>query len=369
MNPFKPKTTDDSSPEDKSVIGRNSFWSAPKFSLRRYILIAGGLLVLAGGIVLLAASPSTVSPTNCFSSPGSCGYPDPAYHNVGATSTCSSLTSEPNGYTASTAGETVQNMNITGSLTIAAPNVTVNNVCVTASGNSGNMAVWVDSNATNLLLEHSTFAGASSSGNGVIDTGVWNAPNASGVTAEAIYITNAAEDWHGSGTLNDSYLQAGATFSNNEGISHNEDVYLSDTTFSANHDTLLNSTGQTAVLFGDNDGGGDNGPGDNHWTVTNSLWAGGGYTFYPQAGATSVGSSSMDIENNRISNAYYPNIGYYGFMYPGETPVPPHVSSDQLCAGAGTKWTGNVLDSNNATISCTGNIGAPGSGDGGGTTT
>jgi len=201
--------------------------------------------------------------------------------------------------TVSTSGETVQNLKITGTLTIAAPNVTVNNVCVTDSGNSGNMAVWVDSNATNLLLEHSTFAGASAAGSGVIDTGVWNAANVAGVTANAIYIYNAAEDWHGSGTVENSYLQAGAYFGS-DGGSHNEDVYLSDTSITLNHDTLLNSASQTAVLFGDDNGGSCCIAADNHWTVIDSLLAGGGYLAYLNAEATGVGSSTMDIQNNRF---------------------------------------------------------------------
>jgi hypothetical protein len=221
------------------------------------------------------------------------------------------------------------------------------------------MAVWVEANATNLLLEHSTFRGTASSGDGVIDTGVWNASNVSTVTAEALYIYNAAEDWHGDGNLNDSYLQAGAYYSS-DGGSHNEDVYLSDGTFSANHDTLLNSTGQTAVLFGDNNGGTCCIAADNHWTVKDSLLAGGGWAAYWNAKSNSAGSSSMDIENNRWARCdgpqyfdgsgttcttgtdqfgYYPGIGYYG------GPV------DGYC-GSNSIWTGNVYDDNNAVLGC-----------------
>jgi hypothetical protein len=252
-------------------------------------------------------------------------------------------------------------VNVVGSITIAAANVTVNNVCVTESGNSGNMAVWVGSNATNLLLEHSTFRGAASSGIGVIDTGVWNVSNVPSVTGKALYIYNAAESWHGNGFLNDSYLQAGACWDcDGANTSHNEDVYLSDGTFSANHDTLLNSTGQTAIFFGDNNGGTCCIAGDNHWTVKNSLLAGGGWAAYWNAKSTSAGSSSMDIENNRWARCdgpknpdgwgitcttgadqfgYYWNIGYYG------GPV------DGYC-GSHSIWTGNVYDDNNDVLGC-----------------
>jgi hypothetical protein len=155
-------------------------------------------------------------------------------------------------------------------------------------------------------------------------------------------------------------MQAGATFSG----SHNEDIYLSDTSITLTHDTLLNSTGQTAVLFGDNYGGGSTGPATNDWTVTNSLLAGGGWMAYFDARGTSVGNSKMDIENNRWARClgkavfdgdgntcsglgdgandgygYFPDGGYYG------GPI------DGYC-GAGQTWSGNVWDDNNATISC-----------------
>lgn len=309
--------------------------------------------------------------TDCFASPGACGYPDPNYNNntgstsVGATSPCSSLTSESNGYDANTSGETVQNMNITGTLTISASHVTVNNVCVTNSGNSGAFAVNIESSGTNLLLEHSTFAGSASSGIGVLDTGVANNSNVADVTAEAIYIYNAAEDWHGMGTVNDSYMQAGATFGSGVNESHNEDVYISDTSWSGNHNTLLNSTGQTAVLFGDNDGGSKDIPADNQWAVKNSLMAGGGWMMYLDAqngnDPLPVGSSTMDIENNRLARClgpqdfdgngttcttgtdkygYFPLGGYYG----GPT--------DDYCGDSGQIWSNNVWDDNNQTVSC-----------------
>jgi hypothetical protein len=299
--------------------------------------------------------------SDCFAAPGACGYPDPNYGTVGATAPCSSLKASGS-VTVSTSGETVEGLNITGSLTIAAPNVTVNNVCVTASGNSGVMAVWVESNATNLLLEHSTFAGADSSGIGVIDTGVFNASDVPSVTGDALYIYNAAEDWHGSGTLKNSYVQAGAVFTDSEGPSHNEDVYLSDSSWSGDHNTLLNSDGQTAVLFGDNNGGAKGTPGDNHWTVTNSLLAGGGWLMYANAGATTVGSSTMNISNNRIARCkttsvfdgsgytcsggpdefgYFPRGGYYGG--PVDIYCPPT---------AGQTWSNNVWDDDGSQVSC-----------------
>lgn len=322
-----------------------------------------GTCVMFGQVASGGGGGGTTATTDCFASPGACGYPDPAYNNntgttsVGATSTCSSLPSSGS-VTASTSGQTIQNLNITGGIEVNAPNVTISNVCVTdPNGGSGELAISIESNATNLLIEHTTVAGTSSTN--ALDTGIWNALDVPSVTANNVYIYNAAEDWHGSGTVTNSYMQAGATYNG----SHNEDIYLSDTSITLAHDTLLNSTGQTAVLFGDNDGGAKDTPADNHWTVTNSLMAGGGYLMYLNAnnGSMPVGSSTMNITNNRFGRClgpqyfdgdgttcttgtdkygYFPNGGYYG------GPV------DDYCTGANQVWTNNVWDDNNATVSC-----------------
>jgi len=60
MNLFK-RPPEAASSETKTVVGRGPIWAPLRFSVRQYILIAAGLLVLAGGVVLLAAAPSTIS--------------------------------------------------------------------------------------------------------------------------------------------------------------------------------------------------------------------------------------------------------------------------------------------------------------------
>jgi hypothetical protein len=332
-----------------------------------------------------STTPTTPTPagkTDCFASPGVCGFPSPTSGDVGATSACSSLASTGN-LTASTSGETVENLDIKGTLTIAAPNVTVKNVCVTTNGDYSGNGVNIGSNATNLLIESSTVSGTASSGTGVLNTGVFNPSNVKPVTLNDVYITDAAEDYHGAGTIENSYLQAGGYYDAPDGTggcdtsggcpSHNEDVYMSDTSVTLNHDTLLNSASQTAVLFGDNNGGSKGTPADNDWVVENSLIAGGGYVAYMDAGATGVGSSVMTVENDRFARClgattfngwgtmctdatntptgtsgdkygYYPYGGYYGAVI------------DAYCPGsyAGQTWSGNVWDDNNAAVTCSG---------------
>lgn len=299
--------------------------------------------------------------TDCFASPGACGYPDPAYGNVGATGLCSSLT--PSGsVTANTTGETITNLNITGDLTVTAPNVTVSNVCVNEPGNgTGVLAVEVGQNAKGLALDDVTIQAA---GSNAFDTGVWNVYGVA-VKAERVIITGAAESWHGPGDVEDSYLQAGAFYDDAQGPSHNEDVYLADSSWTGIHDTLLNSSSQTAIFFGDTGSSADN-----SWTVENSLLAGGGYATYWNAKA-STGPGVITIENNRWArclgatsfsgwgttctdtalnidggqgttgdgNGYYPYIGYYGGPIDGNCSAP-------------NVWVGNVYDDNNQTVPC-----------------
>jgi len=333
--------------------------------------------------------------SNCFATPGACGYPDPNYGNVGATSPCSSLTASGS-VNASTPGQTVQNLNITGDLSIKAANVTVNNVCITLNGKKEGFGITIASGATNALVEHTTIQSSSPSNESTfMDTGVSASIGSctSGILLNYDVIEGAAESVHApyncSSTatglkVENSYMQAGYFFTRSGAPSHNEDVYLSDSSFTAIHDTMLNAQGQTAVLFGDNNGGTCCIAANNHWIVKNSLLAGGGFMAYWNAKSTSVGSSTMDIENNNWarcttspkgsgdgeecggidsgaagwvpfgqsagadSHGYFPNGGYYpGGLQPGGD-----LAYGYCPPAAGQTFTGNVWDDNGAAVSC-----------------
>jgi len=333
--------------------------------------------------------------TGCFSAPGACGYPDPNYGNVGATSPCSSLTASGS-VDAKTSGETVQNLNITGDLSIDAANVTVNNVCITDNGGKTDDGIDIADGATNALVEHTTVQSSSPSNESTfMDTGVAASIGActSGILLNYDVVEGAAESVHApydcsstatGMTVENSYMQAGYFFTRSGEPSHNEDVYLSDSSFTANHDTLLNAQGQTAVLFGDNNGGSCCIAADNHWVVKNSLLAGGGFMAYWNAKSTTVGSSTMDIEDNdwarcttspkvagdgeecngvdpgaagwvpfgqsagADSHGYFPNGGYYpeGLQSGGD------LAYGYCPPTAGQIFTNNVWDDNGAAVGC-----------------
>ena len=296
--------------------------------------------------------------TDCFSAPGACGYPDPNYANVGPSSACSSLTSS-GALTISTAGATVQNMNITGKVTIAANDVTLTNDCVTVNGKAelGTNAVVITGGKSGTVISHSDISGASATTQSV-EEALNNNGGSSNTTADHDYIFNCGECVHGTWKLTNSYVTSNATISTD----HYEDIYCNDTTFVAEHDVLINPHEQTANLFCDtNDGSG--GPADDHITLTESLLAGAGYSVYPQGNSSSVGSSTMNISDNRVARCLGPQVSNNGggtecrggadlngdFPFGGQYGVDAYIYCPPT---SGQVWSDNVWDNNDETIGC-----------------
>jgi hypothetical protein len=297
---------------------------------------------------------------------------------------------------AKSSGQKIENLNITGDLSISATNVTVNNVCITDNGGKTDDGIDIANGATNALVEHTTIQSSSPSNESTfMDTGIAASIGActSGIVLNYDVIEGAAESVHApydctstsAGiTLENSYLQAGYFFTLGGAPSHNEDVYLSDSSATIAHNTLLNAQGQTAVLFGDNNGGSCCIAADNHWVVKNNLLAGGGFMAYWNAKSTTVGSSTMDVENNdwarcttspkvagdgeecggvdpgaagwvpfgqsagADSHGYFPNGGYYpeGLQSGGD------LAYGYCPPTAGQIFTNNVWDDNGAAVGC-----------------
>jgi hypothetical protein len=294
---------------------------------------------------------------NCFPEPGACGYPDPTYDNVGVPSSAKLTTS--GSITVTTAGMTIRNLDINGTITISASNVTLKNVRLTvADDGSGTAGISIESGASGTTVEDSTIAGAGTTNSP--ESAIFNHYGET-LTLTRVYLYNFADPIEGPVTVTDSYINANGTYGSGSNIAHIEDIYVSDDTVSVDHSVLFNPSGQTATIFMDT-GGGSGGPGDDHLTVTNSLIAGGGWTLYPSAKSTSVGTGTMNVSNNRFArclgtpdfdgsgttckggadtHGYYPNCGYYG------------VAADDYCPPiAGQAWSGNVWDDDSSVIAC-----------------
>jgi hypothetical protein len=314
--------------------------------------------------------PPTIPAGGCFPAPGACGLPDPTYHNVGATAACSSLPASGS-KTITTPGTTIANLNVTGTLTVEAANVTIDNVCVTTgSGQLGSFGISLQRGASGAVIEHTTVAGINSS-NQSVDQAVSN-PDQSTATATDDYFYNCGECvWGGPWTLTGSYVITNGMQGTGQ---HLEDLYCSDATETLTHDVLLDPQDQNSAIFCDTNYGGG-GPCTNHITITNSLMAGGAFVIYTCGNSSSIGTSTMNISNNRIArcttppfkynsavggttcqgssgtsigsgadaHGYWPGGGYFGPVAANSTYCPPK---------AGQTWSGNVWDDNGASISC-----------------
>ena len=294
-------------------------------------------------------APTTTTPTptgtSCFASPGSCGYPDPAYGNVGVPAG-TNLT--PSGsITVSTAGTVINGLNITGTVTVKANNVTIQNSKITCNCGTGNVAVSA-SGVSGLTIKNSEISGGN-----VFD---------GRATLSGVYMHNCDNcDLYGT-SISDSYLIDDQT---NSG-SHYEPYYGSGDVIDIEHSVLLNPHSQTAAVF--MNGGGS--ACSNHLTVNNNLLGGGGYTIYPCANSSSAGSSVIKITNNRFARCtttpfvntndgtlcsgigstngdvvtkpdgfgYFPNGGKYGY--------------DSYIFCGQTTWSNNLWDDNGATVGC-----------------
>jgi hypothetical protein len=300
-----------------------------------------------------AAAPAPVEPlrtSNCFSSPHSCGYPDPS--NTGVPSGVPLGASGP--LTITQPGTVVSGLQVMGAIDVLASNVTIENTRVIQNQSCGptdacgNSAIQIESGLTGVVIKHVETASVPG------DTCEHDIRNTgSSLTIEGAYLHACDSNVYAAGptVLKDSYGIAGIAISSD----HIENIYFDETSFSAIHDTLLNPVDQTAVIFGNSGGGSDVTNCTNQLTVLESLLAGGGYSLYPCAHASQAGTSSLKVEGNHFArcvsaegyepeggnhpcvagpdgSGYYPNSGSYGIAIDYFAPV--------------STWRGNVWDNN-----------------------
>lgn len=323
--------------------------------------------------------PATASRTPCFAHPGACGFPDPRAGNVGPTKPCAAL--RPSGsITITSTGERVHDRSVRGTITVEAPDVRIENVCVVdaAAGNINNGPA-VRFGAAGGVIARSKVQGANATDQSVEQA---VASDNNNVTAEYDYFANCGECIHDSGwTVTNSYVLAnGGPYS--EGYSgltphgeldHREDLYCNDGSATLRHDTLVNSFGTVATVFCDT-GDGAGGPCVNHVTMTENLLIGGGYVLYACGNSNSPGTSTMDIEHNRFARCTREPVrqtsdggwecsvsgGHGGGSGSGADahglwPYGGHygVDADTFCPPTpGQTWAGNVWDNNRAPVRC-----------------
>jgi hypothetical protein len=276
-----------------------------------------------------AGSPPTSFPgtgRNCVSNPSACGYPDATNSGVPPGT---ALTSS-GGFTASTPGKTYTNLDIHGTVTVTANNVTIANSRITTGDASmSSAAITIRSGVSGTKVLHTTMQGSDCQG-GSLFAGVMNDSNDQ-LLMQADYGQCLDDILHGSGTITDSYSIDNANIPGD----HYEPIAYDGGGGSITiiHDTLLNPHDQTAAVFVTCYFG----PVTSE-TITNSLLAGGDYVVYgPEGnGACDGQTGHQDVENNRFSRVYFPKGGQFG--------------THLYFQDRSTTWSGNVWDDTLQTI-------------------
>jgi hypothetical protein len=305
--------------------------------------------------VLFAVAPSAqADAAGCFATPSACGYPDATNTGVPAGTALTPATTR----TVTANGTVLSGLEITGTVTVAADNVTIKDSKIVATkGGSGSWAVILNEGADNFTIEHTEIVGPAGNSNG-IESAVWNHYGNPGTVSRYNYFHHCADCWEGSGRFENDYMVVDASYPG----SHNEDIYVCGGAVDVEHSTLLNTYPQTATVFGDTSG-----CGGNTFEVKNSLLAGGGYVLYPQGNAGSP-TGSMNISGNRFArctngavydsgsggtycngrtgdaNGYYPYGGFFGL-------------AAYYFSGTGNIWSNNVWDDNSRPVCANGSEG------------
>jgi hypothetical protein len=332
-------------------------WEANVLLPKNSCKVLGHTFLRRIGLFLILASfsflyrPTEAAADNCFASPGSCGYPDPEFHNVGVP-TGTTLTPSA-GMTINTAGTVIDSKDISGDIEINANNVVIKNTRITVTGGGcgkqntcGNSAIHVAGAYTVTL----TNVELTTDANTTVEHGIRNV-NGGTIHLDHVYQHGDIDALCncGNATIKDSYSTIHLAIADD----HLENTYSDGTSLTVDHSTLINSEGQTANIFG-NTNNGSGGACSNKLTITNNLLAGGGYSIYPCGNATSAGSSVVTITNNRFarcgggqevmasggawvcpngadSHGYFPRAGGYG---------------DEASEFSNQVWTGNFWDDN-----------------------
>ena len=298
--------------------------------------------------VVLALLASMSSPAHsppqkvdCFSRPSRCGYPDATNTGVPA----GMALSKSGSLTVSEDGTTLDALDIAGTVTVAADDVTIENSRIAQpSGGSGSYAVILNEGADGFTIRDSEVVGPKGSRQG-LESAVWNHYDNPGATATRVYLHGCADCWEGAGTFRDDYMVVDAAYPG----SHDEDIYVCGTTVNVDHSTLVNRHSQTATVFG------DAGCGGNRFVVTNSLLAGGGFVLYPQANSEDRTGTMRVVGNHfaRCATAAVYESASGGTSCRGgadEMGVFPHGGYYGLAAyyyrGRGQVWRHNVWDDN-----------------------
>ncbi|HEX4724186.1 MAG TPA: hypothetical protein VH333_16840 [Pseudonocardiaceae bacterium] len=282
-------------------------------------------VTMPGGATKAAAPPAAPPPV----SPMPSGWPTAS--NTGASGALDAVNGD---VVLSSQGQVYSNKRVRGTLTVTACNVTIRNVEVDSGepfagdGTSDLFSIWLQESATcGVTIDH-------------VSTLAQGAPN--------VYVTTSIRVARGgpvtitnskmigaqlgilgvsSGVVRGNYIELGQNMrgDHNDGIQGDGASNLT-----LDHNTLLNPNDQTSALalyteFGNN----------TNITVTNNLFAGGGYACYCGDGASDNDGNparavNVSFVNNVFWQKYFPNVGHFG-------------EARAYNPAGGGRWVNNVL--------------------------
>lgn len=239
------------------------------------------------------------------------GRPPAGYPSAVTTGARGALTVHHGDLVVGTAGATIKNLDIRGSVLITADRVILRNVKITTS------SVWpVLVRGKNVTIEDSTIVGTRSSQASIGDNLGHNTFRRLDLSGAQDGIKLAAHS-----TLADSFVH---DLASGPGL-HNDGIELNGTVgITVRHNTVLNANDQTSAIFI----GGESTP-SNNILVEGNLFAGGGYTMYGPVGDPGVARSwNVVVRNNVFSARYFAKGGKYGPLAYWEN-------------GTGSSWSNN----------------------------
>ncbi len=205
-------------------------------------------------------------------------------------------------------GATVENKYIVGGVTISHNHVTLNHDCVSTRGTE---AINVECGAEYAKVENSDIFGEDATANltatAVSDDCAWQG-NHQLVVLEKDAMWNCTECLHGNFEATNSFVLTNGELPNGEpNHPHTEDAFINQGDPGAyglvafDHDTLLNPSAQTAIVFAAVRDGTFKEPCENVIRITNSLLSGSGQMLQFCGAEASAAGGEIKFTGNRIA--------------------------------------------------------------------
>lgn len=266
----------------------------------------------------VGATETEARPTGCFENPETegvahiekCDYPTPRI--VGAEAfgkKCSELESEAGEVDLNVTGERYEGKNLTGYIRVTAPDVTINDDCITDKILTAEDAVYAEPGVSGLTVENATIHGENHE-TGAIEVAI-NAIG-SGNVASKDYMYNCGECIHGEWDVTKSYIFVNGftpistvRVPTTEEEVHLEGYYLyAGQTAVVKENTIFNPE-DNALFFGDTFDSKTPEVCENHVTLENNFFAGAGIEIYlcahAKTGAEGEGTSTTVVKGNRFA--------------------------------------------------------------------